>query len=43
MYCKKLPRNYPAWLTKKMGLGMNTLLKKGTKQRGSAKNGSDSN
>ena len=43
MYCKKLPRNYPAWFVKKMGPGVNTLLKKGTKQRRSAEDGSEFN
>ena len=39
MYCEELPREYPAWLAKKIDPGVNILLKKGTKQKRSAKDG----
>ena len=42
MYCKELPKEYHAWLVaKKMGLGVNKFLKKGTKQARSAEGGSE--
>ena len=42
MYYEELPRDYPAWLAKKMEPQVNTILSKGTEQKRPRDDGSES-